>query len=476
MRDRLASARRRLLGERQATVDTAGLPVMSPLEPVDLHDEHAVSEVVDLAMYVGEVLLDSGTGSVDTAAQVRFVAATYGVADCAVDVTYNSISVSARRGVGLPPTNYLRTVNHRSLDYTRLEQADALIRRIGGGRLGLEQARAQLRRIAQAPHPYSRRVAMLGWALMAGSVTMMLGGNLILALIAFITTAIIYATNVGLGKLGLPYFFQQVMGGFLATIPAVVIYRAALEHSVVIAPYRIIVSGIIVLMAGLSLVGSVQDAITGAPVTAAARFFEVMVFTAGVVAGVGIALRITASLGANLPPMQQQAFDYAPLPIMAFTGGITSAAFALASYAQPKALATSFAAGCVGAGVVGAILNAGLGPVVASGIAATLVGLAGGLLARRAVVPPIIVAVAGITPLVPGLAVYRGLAEIMDNQTVIAITDLFTALTVGCALAAGVTLGEWIARSLRRPRLPTALPGRIPSRIPKRLQRLRWQR
>ncbi|WP_409431789.1 threonine/serine exporter family protein [Mycobacterium sp. SMC-16] len=164
-----------------------------------------------------------------------------------------------------------------------------------------------------------------------------------------------------------------------------------------------------------------------------------MVYTAGLVGGVGIALRLTATLGAGLPPMQQEVLPYAPLPIMVLTGGLAS--------------------GAVGAGLVGSILNAGLGPIVASAVAATVVGLAGGLLARRAVVPPIIVAVAGITPLVPGLAVYRGLSQIMAGQTLAAISNLFTAVMVGCTLAAGVTLGEWVARTMRRPRLPRRLLG-----------------
>nr|WP_155909200.1 MULTISPECIES: threonine/serine exporter family protein [unclassified Mycolicibacterium] len=459
MRDRVAAARRRLLGERPATVDTASMPVITPLQPIDLNDERAFTKVVELAMNVGEVLLDSGTGAIDTSAQIAFVAASYGVTDCAVDVTYNAIHVSARRGPGLPPTNYMRTVKYRSLDYTRLQQADRVIRRIGRGYLSLDNARAALEAIVAADHPYSRKVALSGWALMAAAVTLMLGGSPTLAVVSFFTTAAIYGVNVTLGKLGLPYFFQQVMGGFLATVPAAVIYRLAVEHSAVVAPYRIIVSGIIVLMAGLSLVGSVQDAITGAPVTAAGRFIEVMVYTAGLVGGVGIALRLTSALGASLPPMQQEVFPYAPLPIMVLTGGLAAAAFALASYASPKALATSFASGAVGAGLVGVILDTGLGPIVASATAATVVGLAGGLLARRAVVPPIIVAVAGITPLVPGLAVYRGLSEIMAGQTLAAIANLFTAIMVGCTLAAGVTLGEWVARTMRRPRLPRRLLG-----------------
>ena len=133
---------------------------------------------------------------------------------------------------------------------------------------------------------------------------LLLGGTPVLAAVAFVSTAIIYAVNVRLSQWGLPYFFQQVVGGFLATLPAALIYRLSVEYGWDVQPYRVIVAGIIVLMAGLSLVGSVQDAITGAPVTGAARFFEVVVFTGGVVAGVGMALSVTAQLGATLPPLR----------------------------------------------------------------------------------------------------------------------------------------------------------------------------
>ncbi|WP_019202147.1 threonine/serine exporter ThrE family protein [Tsukamurella sp. 1534] len=453
LRDRLANAVQVLTGRKAATADTAGLPVLTPLQPIDLRDAEAVGEVLEVAMKVGEVLLDSGTGAVDTEAQVRYVAATYGIDDVTVTVTYNAITVSVQRGRGLPPSTYIRTVSHRSLDYTRLSQVDTLVRRIGRGRIRPDQALTALESIMTAGHPYSRLVATGGWALMSGALTLLLGGRLGLAAVAFVTTAIIYVVNVRLGQLGLPYFFQQVVGGFLATLPAALIYKLSIGFGWDVEPYRVIVAGIIVLMAGLSLVGAVQDAITGAPVTGAARFFEVIVFTGGVVAGVGMALRVASQLGATLPPLRQEPFDYAPLPILVSTGGIAAAAFALAGYAQVRALIASFLAGCMGAFVSGSLLDAGLGPIVGSTVAATTVGLAGGLLARRAVVPPLIVAVAGITPLVPGLAVYRGLSELMEGQTTAALTNMATALTVGCALAAGVTLGEWVARTIRRPHI-----------------------
>ena len=36
--------------------------------------------------------------------------------------------------------------------------------------------------------------------------------------------------------------------------------------------------------------------------------------------------------------------------------------------------------------------------------------------------------------------------------TGIGLTALFSAFGIGCALAAGVTLGEWLARTVRHPR------------------------
>ncbi|MFZ2241340.1 MAG: threonine/serine exporter family protein, partial [Gordonia amarae] len=39
----------------------------------------------------------------------------------------------------------------------------------------------------------------------------------------------------------------------------------------------------------------------------------------------------------------------------------------------------------------------------------------------------------------------------LSEQTLSGITWMASALGIGCALAAGVTLGEFIARTLRRP-------------------------
>src|SRR4051812_42995365 len=85
-----------------------------------------------------------------------------------------------------------------------------------------------------------------------------------------------------LDRRGLPLFFQQVAGAAVATGVAVVL----VARDVDVRSSLVVAAGIVVLLAGLSLVGAAEDAISGFPVTAAARAFEVLTLTAGIVVGI----------------------------------------------------------------------------------------------------------------------------------------------------------------------------------------------
>jgi uncharacterized membrane protein YjjB (DUF3815 family) len=257
-----------------------------------------------------------------------------------------------------------------------------------------------------------------------------------------------------LNRFGLPFFFQHMVGGAIAAAPAIALYTFADDIGAEIFPSQIIAAGITVLLSGLSLVGSVQDAITGAPITASARLLEVIMSTGGIIAGIAITLRVAELLNAKIPVIETlPSPDIIQVPVKVIAGTIAALMFALASYAERRALSAA-AVGAAGGTLCFLLLEqAGFGPVLASGFAATVVGVAGGLMARRALTPPLVVAVAGITPLLPGLSLYRGLYASLNDQLLVGFSSLAGAFGIGCALAAGATLGEWVARTLRRPRI-----------------------
>ncbi|MDL9936895.1 threonine/serine exporter family protein [Gordonia sp. ABSL1-1] len=448
----------RLTDAQPATIDTIepGSIMVSPRKPIDRFDVAAITEVLDLATKIGAVLLDSGTAAIDTQTQIKFVAGVYGLADVDVDVTYNTIVVSARRGPTLPPITTMEQVYYRSMDFTRLAQVDRLVRRIRDSAITADTAHRMVDKIIANPHPYPHWVATSAWGVMASGISVLLGGRVIVALLAFATTVAIVAVNRRLNRIGMPPFFQQILGGFIAVVPAALVYGAADRFDFTLTPSLVIAADIVVLLSGLSLVGSVQDAITGAPITGVARFFELLLLTGGIIAGVGIAIRIVEIGGIYLPEITTAtSFDAVEIPVRVIAGAVAACAYALASYAERRALPVAFLGGLIGAGVVAVVTYYfSVGDIIANGTAAALVGLIGGLLARRALTPPLVVAVAGITPLLPGLAVYRGLYGLLNEQTLQGITWMTAALGIGCALAAGVTLGEFVARLLRRPTLP----------------------
>jgi len=425
-------------------------PSRFPTDPVPVFTgEAAITEVLDLALRVGEVLLSSGAATADVMTDIHTVTSAFGVARCQVDITHTAIAISAHRGVSSPAVNTMRVVNSRSLDYTRLAEVDRVVRNAQAGTLTAHAAHRELDRITTAPHPYPRWVATLAWSGMAASSALLVGGGWLVCAVALVSAMVIDRTKRALRRIGLPSFFQQVVGGVIATLPAALLFAARGGLHLTVSPAQVAAAGVIVLLSGLSLVGGMQDAISGAMVTATARLLDVLLQTAGIIVGVGIALKLASGLGVVLPALDASSTALSQLPAQVIGAAGAGAFFAVACYAQRRAALVAAAAAATGFVVFGFLHHLAGDTLMASAAAATCVGLAGGVLSRRYRIPPLVIAVSGITPLLPGHAVYRGLFAMINSDPITGLSEMSTALGTGAALASGVVLGQWIATALR---------------------------
>jgi uncharacterized membrane protein YjjB (DUF3815 family) len=176
---------------------------------------------------------------------------------------------------------------------------------------------------------------------------------------------------------------------------------------------------------------------------------ETALMSAGLIAGVVLALKIAVFFKLPSTPLPEVSNStLQQLPVVVLGGAGAAACFAFASYSTLRALLVGAAAGAIGAFVYGGLVLLHFQAVSASAIAATLVGFCGGVLSRRLRVTPLVVAVSGITPLLPGLSTYRGLYQ-LGVEPGGNISTLMTAVAVGLALAAGVVLGEYLAQPVR---------------------------
>lgn len=439
-----------------ATIDQARTsPPPSVLAPVDLTDPAQVAAVMTIGARVGEILISNGTTSSDAKAQIHAVTSSYGLHYCHVDITMNTITINSVIGtVRKQPVNVFRVVTDMSENFSKLQEVDRLIRSIRAGATPPETAEKILDDLDAAPPPYSKWVSIAGWALMGAAIAILLGGDLLMSALGAVTASLITVINAWMGKKQLPYFYHCVVGGFVATVPAAVFYTLATRAGTTIVPSQVIATGIVVLLAGLTLVQSLQDGVTGSPVTASGRFFQAILFTGAIIAGVAGGIQVADMFGAGLPPIETQP----PTPtyqsaIVRSLGGVFAAAgFALAVYAEvPAIIATAATAFFGGFTYYAFLIPFGSGRLFATAVCAVMVGLAGGLIARRYLIAPLITEVAGVTPFLPGSGVYRGMYALLNDQTVLGLNNIFLAVSTCMALAGGVVLGEWIARRIRRP-------------------------
>src|SRR4029453_2888602 len=102
----------------------------------------------------------------------------------------------------------------------------------------------------------------------------------------------------------------------------------------------------------------------------------------------------------------------------------------------------------------------GLGIAWASAIAAITVGVFSYSLAGRVRIPPLVVVVAGIVPLLPGLTIYKALYQ-LSKGNIVGLINFATAASITVGLAAGVCLADETAQPLKREarRVETKLSG-----------------
>ncbi|MEV6714998.1 threonine/serine exporter family protein [Lentzea sp. NPDC051208] len=407
-----------------------------------LPDDTTVHLVLDLALKIGEVQMASGAGAADVTATILSVTESYGLPHTEVDVIYTSISVSCHRGTEAMPITSIRVVRQRGLDYTRLADVEHLVRNLGP----IEEAHARLEDITNAKHPYPRWVATAAWGGMAAAVAFLVGGGLVLALTAAVITAVVDRVGRILNRRNLPFFFQQLVGGALGTGAALAIYSTGLLP---VRPSLLVAVGIVVLLSGLALVSTVQDAISGYNVTAAGRTVETVLLSAGLIAGVALAIRAAVHFGLDIRLSDPLPALISAVPMQFAAGAATSAFFALACYARPRALVAAAISGAIGTAAYGLMTSLGLDALLSSAVAAAITGFGGATMTRRLRIPTLVVVQAGVVPLLPGWTTYRGLFQLTAEGDPAGLSTLVFASGIALALAGGVVFGEYLAQPVR---------------------------
>lgn len=407
--------------------------------------------VCDLALRVGEALLSTGASAADTVAIVLRLGHAYGIRSMHIDITYTSISVSVHRGVDEDSLTVMRVITDRAPDYTRLEAVqehiDSIIRSAEasseGPSIDVDSARAQLTSLLSSPHPYRRWVVTAGAAIMSVGVVMLFGAGPLMWAVAAVSAAVVDRVQRLLYIWGIAAFFTQVLSAAIPTGIALIMYAVGRE-----TPSVVVISGIVVLLAGLGVLGAAQDAIDGYYVTAGARGLEVVMMTLGIAVGVAMVMGISRWFGVSMEVSPIVMLGGTPL-ISTVGAMLIALGFCLSTYSGTRATLISVGVAVPAWLVLEVGLFVGLATPVGVAFAAALVGALAYVAFRTLHVPEAAIATAGIVSLLPGLAVYRAIYVIMQNDPATvseAVIYFVDAIATGLGLAGGLAIGGFLAR------------------------------
>ncbi|MEV5611564.1 threonine/serine exporter family protein [Streptomyces sp. NPDC052225] len=406
----------------------------------------AVPRVLDLTLRIGELLLAGGEGAEDVEAAMFAVCRSYGLDRCEPTVTFTLLSISFQPSLVDDPVTASRTVRRRGTDYNRLAAVFRLVDDISDEDIDvtLEEAYRRLAEIRRNRHPYPGWALTAASGLLAGSASILVGGDLLV----FIAAAIGAMLGDRLAWLcagrGFPEFYQFTVAAMPPAAIGVLLTLA--DDYVHVGASSVITGGLFALLPGRALVAGVQDGLTGFYITASARLLEVMYFFVGIVVGVLIMLYVGVQLHAQLNP--EAALKVVDRPYWQIAASMAlSLAFAVLLQQERSTVLAVTLNGGVAWVVYGALHDAGgISPVASTAAAAGLVGLFGQLFSRYQFASALPYVTAAIGPLLPGSATYFGLLAIAQNDVDAGLVSLSKAAALAMAIAIGVNLGGEISR------------------------------
>ncbi|MFF5783419.1 threonine/serine exporter ThrE family protein [Streptomyces sp. NPDC012693] len=404
----------------------------------------SVPRVLDLTLRIGELLLAGGEGAEDVEAAMFAICRSYGLDRVEPTVTFTLLSVTYQPSLVDDPITANRTVRRRGTDYTRLAAVYTLLADLNARahEVTTEEAYRRLAEIRRNRHPYPGWVLTSAAGVLAGAASVLLGGGLTVFLVAALGAVLGDRLAWLCAGRGLPEFYQFLVA---AMPPAAMGVLLTMLHAD-LRPSAVITGGLFALIPGRALVAAVQDGLTGFYITASARLLEVAYFFVAIVVGVLSVLYLAVQFDAQLNPEGALQAEERPV-IQILASMVLCATFAiLLQQSRATVLFATLNGGVAWVIYASIAVTAEGSTVMATAVAAGLVGLFGQLIARYEHTSSLPYVTAAIGPLLPGSATYFGVLAIAQNNLDQGFASLAKAAALALAIAIGVNLGGELAR------------------------------
>ncbi len=366
------------------------------------------------------------------------------VVDCAHDlgleleVFATPTAIQLAFGGPAEPRSCLIRADSGETELARLVAFERTIAAVARGELDAGRGRARLLDEAAQPLPHGRVSLLLAHGLSAGAAAQFFSGSALDVLAATLlglsigALARLSTQHIALARLFAP------LAAFVAALASLLGARVipGLDEAIVT------LSGLIVLLPGLSITVAMSELATRHLVSGTARLMGGLTMLLTLAFGVALAHRL-AQLSVPGPLLELSTGWLEPLPAWTRVLALLVAplGFCVLFQARWRDLPAIALVGVVGAELA-RLAGTSFGPEVGAFVGAGVVGLAANLHARRFALPSAVIVLPALLLLVPGSIGFRSMTAFLAGQPTAGIEAAFHMTLVAVALVAGLLVSQ----------------------------------
>ncbi len=249
-------------------------------------DYETLRDVIDLALWAGQLLLQSGAESQQVEETVHRLGTGLGCDWLDILVSPNVLVITAISD-GEFRTKVRRVVNI-GVNLRVVVEVSALVQRVLAGELDRHELRIELQLISHFEPSYSRWTVALAVGIACAAFSSLFGGDWIIFGITFVAAGLAMLLRQELHKRHFNPFLTVVLSAFVAETVASIAPLLQLGNE----PRLALISAVLLLVPGVPLIHSVQDLLKGYMLTGIARGFTGGLIAACIALGLLLAMSL----------------------------------------------------------------------------------------------------------------------------------------------------------------------------------------
>ncbi|MDT0188673.1 threonine/serine exporter ThrE family protein [Rothia terrae] len=400
------------------------------------------TKIFEFLFDAGEGLLRSGASAASTTKTLLAICAQAGLKNVTVSIIVGQLTVSYQPEDGSYPISRVHNITPGILDIWWRSRSENTIERFLLGEIDIDQADREFKQFYQRQKNRSTWWwTTSGYGILGMGFSILLGGDFVTTLGAVLVSMCVSMLFRWLSRVGAPGIFSYAAGGFIAVLLAAGFMMLTNTNQATIC----VVSALAARLAGVTAYAVIQDSITGWYLSAAGRFVDIAVCTAGLISGVAAAIAAANPfIGDDVQLVELVTADTGSWFYSILGAALVAGGFALASGGLKIRLVAMTVLGSLAQAlylVMTKIYN--VETFFAIFAVGTIIGGICVMVSRKVSLTSNALMLVALLPLFPGLMIYQGALSyffgIGDSGT-----SLMEALVTTYCLSMGGTLGQYL--------------------------------